>query len=104
MKGRLKEHAHIRGKEHHPLCSRVRFTHCEEEISKSSKQQKDQVVEAIDMMLSNNDADLSNWMAVVDRGGLLHISDDLYRVLLQWNLTFKDISRVEKASKMVSCL
>ena len=73
--------------------------------SKSSKQQKDQLVEAI---LSDDDVeedDLSSkWMAVVDRGGLLHISDDLYRVFVAMELDIRKHLRIEKASEMVSSL
>ena len=76
--------------------------------SKSSKQQKDQLVEAIDAILSDDDVeedDLSSkWMAVVDRGGLLHISDDLYRVFVAMELDIRKHLRIEKASEMVSSL
>ena len=58
--------------------------------SKSSKQLKDELVEAIDSIISDDDVkenDLSsNWIVVVDRGGLLHISDELYRVFVAMEL------------------
>ena len=73
---------------------------------KSSSAQKDQLVEAIDIIL-RNDNDIeedasSNWITVVDRGGLLHISDDLYRVFVAMELDIRRYLRVERASKVDS--
>ena len=68
--------------------------------SKSSTQQKDLLVEAIDAILSGDDVEendlSSSWIAVVDRGGLLHISDDLYRAFFAMEL---DISESRKSLK-----
>ena len=77
-------------------------------ISNSSKQEKEQLVEAIDGLLSDDDVEdndlSSSWVAVVDRGGLLHISDDLYRVFYAMELEIRKHLRIEKASEMVSSL
>ena len=74
--------------------------------TKPSKQQKDQLVETIDAIVGDNDVvgnDISSsWLSVVDRGGLLHISDDLYRVFVAMELEIRRHLRLEKASEMVS--
>ena len=68
-----------------------------ETTSKSLKQQKDQLVEAIDAILSDDDVEendlSSSWVAVVDRGGFLHISDDLYGVFVAMELEIQRQNR-----------
>ena len=62
-------------------------------------------MEAIDALLSDGDVEenhlSSSWMAVVDRSGLLHISDDLYRAM---ELEIQKHLRINKVSEMVSSL
>ena len=74
-------------------------------VSKSSKQYKDQVVEAIDAMLvddvEENDIS-SSWVAIVHRGGLVHINDDLYRVFVAMELEIRRHLKTETASEMAS--
>ena len=43
------------------------------------------------------------WMALVDRGGLIHISDDLYQVFIAIEVHIRRFFRVENALEMSSC-
>ena len=42
------------------------------------------------------------WMAIVDRGGLIHISDDLFRVFIAIELEICRHFRVENAQEMTA--
>ena len=42
------------------------------------------------------------WMAIVDRGGLIHISDDFFRVFIAIELEIHKHFRVENAQKMMA--
>ena len=76
-------------------------------ISKSSSPQREELIESVDMLfrcddeVEEQDAS-SSWMAIVDRGGLVHISNDLYRVFVAMELNIRGYLRIENASKMVS--
>lgn len=60
------------------------FCSVKKQIQKSSNPQKQQLVEAIELLLKDGDEqDISCcWVEIVDRGGLIHINDDLYRVFI----------------------
>ena len=81
------------------------FRAVKKKIIKSSFDLKEQLVEIVDMLLQNDDdvgeQDAScEWMAIVDRGGLVHISDDLYRVFVAIELHIRKFFNVENAREM----
>ena len=78
------------------------FCAVKKKIIKSSYDLKEQLV---DMLLQSDDdvgeQDSScEWMAIVDRGGLVHISDDLYRVFVVIELHIRKFLKIENAQEM----
>ena len=75
---------------------------------KACQQNKGSVVEAIDILVSNDEMDendlSTSWTMIVDRGGLLHISDDLYRLFVAMELEIRRHLRVEKTSELFSSI
>ena len=77
-----------------------------EKISKSSSPQREELIESVDMLLRCDDEveeqdASSSWMAILDRGGLVHICNDLYRVFVAMELNIRGYLRIENASEMV---
>lgn len=70
-------------------------------VMKSQHANKENIVETIDSLAQNCDVDdddvSSEWVTLVDRGGLIHISDDLYRVFVAIELEVRKFFRVDKA-------
>ena len=44
------------------------------------------------------------WMAIVDRGGLIHINDDLYRVFVAIELHIRKFFKIENALQFFWCM
>ena len=72
-------------------------------ILKSAHPKKNEMIEIIDELAQSSgiDDDLScNWLSLVDRGGLIHISDDLYQVFVAVELEVRNFFRIEKAHEL----
>ena len=72
-------------------------------ILKSAHPKKNEMIELIDELAQSSDIDddLScNWLSLVDRGGLIHISDDLYQVFVAVELEVRSFFRIEKAHEL----
>ena len=73
--------------------------------------QKEQLSDIVEDLLQNDDQDQDDsaehdisckWMAIVDRGGLIHISDNLFRVFIAIELEIRRHFRVENAQEMMA--
>lgn len=81
------------------------FRAVKKKIIKSSYDLKEQLIEIVDMLLQSDDdvgeQDAScEWMAIVDRGGLVHISDDLCRVFVAIELHIRKFFKIENAQEI----
>ena len=81
------------------------FRAVKKKVMKSSNCHKEQLIEVVDMLLQDDDDvgedDAScEWTATVDRGGLIHISDDLYRVFVAIEVDIRRFLRIENALEM----
>lgn len=74
-------------------------------ILKSAHAKKNEMIEIIDALAQGSDVEddlSSDWLAIVDRGGLIHISDDLYQVFVAAELEIRNFFRIEKAQALAS--
>ena len=74
-------------------------------ILKSAQPKKDNLIEIIDALAQNSDVEdkfSSDWLSLVDRGGLIHISDDLYRVFVAVEMEIRKFFKIEKAQALAS--
>ena len=86
------------------------FRALRKKILKSAYPQKEQLSDIVEVLLQNDDQDQDDsaehmsceWMAIVDRGGLIHISDDLFRVFIAIELEICRHFRVENAQEMTA--
>ena len=81
------------------------FRALRKKILKSAYPQKEQLSDIVEVVLQNVDQDQDDsaehmsyeWMAIVDRGGLIHISDNLFCVFIAIELEIHRHFRVENA-------
>ena len=85
------------------------FCALRKKIIKSAYPQKEQLSDIVEVLLQNDDQDDSaehdtscEWMEIVDRGGLIHISDKLFRVFIAIELEIRRHFRVENAQKITA--
>ena len=74
-------------------------------ILKPTHPKKNSMIEIIDALAQDSDVEddlSSDWLSLVNRGGLIHISDDLYRVFVAIELEIRNFFRIEKAQALAS--
>ena len=72
---------------------------------KSANPKKNNLIEIIHALAQDSEVEddlSSDWLSLVDRGGLIHISDDLYRVFVAVELEIRKFFRIEKAQALSS--
>ena len=87
------------------------FCALRKKILKSAYPQKEQLSDIVEVLLQNDDQDDSaehdtscEWMEIVDRGGLIHISDELFRVFIaiELEICIRRHFRVENSQKITA--
>ena len=80
------------------------FRAVNKKVMKSSNCHKEQLIEVVDMLLQDEDVGEDNasceWMTTIDRGGLIHISDDLNRVFVAIEVDIRRFLRIDNALEM----